>query len=130
MTEQNDLKAKFKSMPLKKKLQYIWDYYKVPIILGIILVYAVTTFIHGRLTAKTTVFRLVMIDSNVNELIEGSLLDGFAEEIDGFDPDRQQLVLDADYDLSSESFTVYTIEQKLLHYIFPNLLLYAHRMNK
>lgn len=105
---------KFKDMTSKQKLAYIWDYYKVPIILGVVLIYLVTSFIHGRLTAKQTVFRLVMVDSNVTALIEESLLDGFAKSCEGFDPDKEEMKLDANYDLSEESYTVYTIEQKLL----------------
>ncbi len=109
-----NLKDRFKNMSAKQKAQYIWDYYKFHIIIGIIVIYAVTTFIHGRLTAKTTVFRLVMIDSNVTELIEGSLLDGFPARLESYDPDKEQMVLDADYDLDSQGFSVYTTEQLIL----------------
>lgn len=104
----------FKGMTKKQKLSYIWDYYKVPIILGVVLIYLVTSFIHGRLTAKQTVFRLVMIDSNVTALIEESLLDGFAESCEDFDPDKEEMKLDANYDLSETGYMVYTTEQKIL----------------
>ena len=101
-------------MTIKQKAGYIWDYYKVHIIIGIIVIYAVTSFIHGKLTEKQTVFRLVMIDSNVTELIEDSFLDGFAGELDSFDPDREQMILDADYDLDSRGFGAYSTEQLIL----------------
>lgn len=101
-------------MTPKQKVGYIWDYYKVHIIIGIIVIYAVTSFIHGKLTEKKTVFRLVMIDSNVTELIEDSFLDGFAAGLESFDPDREKMILDADYDLDSRSFSVYSTEQLIL----------------
>ena len=113
-TSMEKFSDRIKGMPAKQKLSYIWDYYKVPIILGVILIYAVTSFIHGRLTAKHTVFRLVMIDSNVTAFIEGSLLDGFEDHCKDFDPDHDQMILDAGYDLSDPGFGAYTTEQKLL----------------
>ncbi|MBO4337132.1 MAG: hypothetical protein J5842_03575 [Lachnospiraceae bacterium] len=110
----NETGYSFKDLSTKKKLEYIWDYYKIPIILGIIFIYAIISFVHGRLTAKDTVFRLVMVDSNVTAFIEESFLDGFAETLPDFDPDKEEMKLDANYDLSESGFGVYTIEQKLL----------------
>ena len=101
-------------MTAKQRLSYIWDYYKVPIILGVILIYAVTSFIHGRLTAKETVFRLILIDSNVTPFIEEGLLDGFADICPDFDPDREEIKLDASYQLSDPGLGAYTTEQRIL----------------
>ena len=105
---------KFKDMSAKEKLSYIWDYYKVPIILGVILIYCISTFIYGRITAKQTVFRLALIDSNMTNLTEGSMIDDFASTCSGFDPDRQQMILDAGYNLSDPGFGGFTTEQRLL----------------
>ena len=104
---------KFKEMTPKQKLSYIWDYYKVPIILAFVLILVVTSFIHERLTAKTTVFRLAMIDSNVSELIAGNLIDGFYYTCPGFDPEKEQMILDANYDLDAVGFGAYTTQTKL-----------------
>ncbi|MBQ9606162.1 MAG: hypothetical protein IJV16_03175, partial [Lachnospiraceae bacterium] len=91
--EQTD---KLKEMNAKQRMQYIWDYYKIPIIIAVILIYAITAFIHNRLTYRPTVFNLIMIDSNVTELINESLLDDFAEYNKDFDPDKEQVSLHAD----------------------------------
>lgn len=45
-------KTPFKELTFSQKIQYIWDYYKIPIFLVIIGIIAVTTFICGRLAQK------------------------------------------------------------------------------
>ncbi len=105
---------KFKKLNNRQKLQYIWDYYKVPIIIAIILIFAFISFVRNRLEYKPTVFNLVMIDSNVTELIDKSLLDGFSEYCEDFDPDTQQISLHADYDSSTFDQGLYSGRQKIL----------------
>ncbi|MBQ9361390.1 MAG: hypothetical protein IJT96_10195 [Lachnospiraceae bacterium] len=107
---------KFKELNNKQKLQYIWDYYKIPIIIAIILIFAIISFVRNRLEYKPTVFNLVMIDSNVTELIAESLLDGFADYCEDFDPDTQQISLHADYDSSTfnQGIGIYSNRQKIL----------------
>ena len=109
--EQTD---KLKEMDSKHRLQYIWDYYKVPIIIAVILLYVIIAFIHNRLTYKPTVFNLIMIDSNVTELINESLLDDFAEYNTDFDPDKEQISLHADYDTASLDQGFYSNRQRLM----------------
>ncbi len=105
---------KFKDMSAKQKLSYIWYYYKVPIVLLFVLMFIVTDFIHGRLTAKPTVFRLAMIGSNATELMEDTLMDGFYHYCPGFDPDKEQMILDAGFDLNDPGIGAYTAGTKLL----------------
>ena len=109
--EQNE---KLKDMDARQRLQYIWDYYKVPIMITVILLYALISFIHSRLTYKPTVFNLIMIDSNVTDLIDQSLLDGFAGYNEGFDPDREQISLHADYNTENLDSGFYPERQKLM----------------
>ena len=45
-------KTPFKELTFSQKIQYIWDYHKIPIFLVIIGIIAVTAFIHGRLAQK------------------------------------------------------------------------------
>ncbi|MBO5551529.1 MAG: hypothetical protein J5966_06185 [Lachnospiraceae bacterium] len=106
--------AKLKNMNARQRLRYIWDYYKVPIIAAVILIYALISFIHGRMTYKPTVFNLIMIDSNVTDLIDKSLLDGYAEYNKGFNPDKEQISLHADYHSESLDQGFYPDRQKLM----------------
>lgn len=44
--------ALFKSMNQKEKIQYIWDYYKLPLCLSLVLFVILISFIHRQLTKK------------------------------------------------------------------------------
>ncbi|MCR5774447.1 MAG: hypothetical protein K6G42_05125 [Lachnospiraceae bacterium] len=101
-------------MNTRAKLRYIWDYYKYPIIIAMIVVIAVVSFIRGRLAYKPTVFNLVMIDSNVSELADRTLLDDFRESCSDFDPDKEKITLNANYDTSTMDQGMYSEKQKLL----------------
>lgn len=107
-------KDRFKELNTSKKLQYIWDYYKAPILIVVAVLFVLVSFIRNRLAYKPTVFNLVMIDSNVTDLIEGSLLDGFASYCKDFDPDTQQISLHADYDSSTFDEGIYSNRQRIL----------------
>ena len=56
-------KTPFKELTFSQKIQYIWDYYKIPIFLVIIGIIAVTTFIHGRLAQKNTVLSVLCVNA-------------------------------------------------------------------
>lgn len=45
-------KTPFKELTFSQKIQYIWDYYKIPIFLVIIRIIAVTTFVAAGLRRK------------------------------------------------------------------------------
>jgi hypothetical protein len=48
-----------------KKLQYIWDYYKLPLTLLCIVLYIIGYVIYGRLTHKDTILYTALV--NVSE---------------------------------------------------------------
>ena len=106
--------AKLKNMSTGQKLQYIRDYYSIPIIIAVILLIALISFIHNRLTYKPTVFNLIMIDSNITSLTNESLLDGYPGYNKDFDPDREQIALHADYYTETLDEGIYPIRQKLM----------------
>ncbi len=106
--------AKLKNMSAGQKLQYIRDYYSIPIIIAVILLIALISFIHNRLTYKPTVFNLIMIDSNITSLTNESLLDGYPGYNKDFDPDREQIALNADYNTETLDEGIYPIRQKLM----------------
>ncbi|MBO6146535.1 MAG: hypothetical protein J6O70_03035, partial [Lachnospiraceae bacterium] len=90
--------GKLKDMDMKQRLQYIWDYYKLPIILVLVVLFAVFSFIRDKATSKQTVFYVAMLDSNVTETVQSTLLDGFADTLDGFDSEHETMMINADYD--------------------------------
>ncbi len=104
----------FKELNTKQKLQYIWDYYKIPITGALILIYALTSFIHGRVTAKKTVFCLAMINSNATDLMEDTFIDDFSKTCEDFDPARQDMRLEADFTFEGYDLIASSYMQRLL----------------
>lgn len=88
---------KLKNMDAGHKLGYIWDYYKVPIIAAVVIIIAVTSMIHTRLTTKKVVLKVAMLDSQAYYASDSSLLDGFAGSLQGFDEEKERIVVDASY---------------------------------
>ncbi|MCR5746672.1 MAG: hypothetical protein K6G03_03100 [Lachnospiraceae bacterium] len=109
--EQTD---KLKEMDLKHKISYIWDYYKLPIIIAIIFIFSVSSFIYNRVTAKQTVFYVAMLNANTSSVSENNLLTGFADTIEGFDADHEQIRIDADYKIQGTDQMAYAYMQKIL----------------
>ncbi len=106
--------GKLKDMDMKQRLQYIWDYYKIPIILVLVVLFAVFSFIRDKATSKQTVFYVAMLDSNVTETVQSTLLDGFADTLDGFDSEHETMMINADYDTGAGGQIGFTFIQKIV----------------
>ena len=57
-------KTPLKEMPPKKRIGYIWDYYKWFIIIGLAIIIAVVSFIHSKVTAPNEVFSVLYVNSH------------------------------------------------------------------
>ena len=102
-TEKREQAERFAKMDRRQKLQYIWDYYKIPIIAVLVLILAVTSIVRDRMSRKETVLYIAMLDSNASFVMESNLLDDFTATLEGFDADREQMEINADYDASGTS---------------------------
>ena len=60
-----EAKVNLKEMPIKKRIQYIWDYYKLWIIVGIFALSTFISSIHQYLTAKESLLTLIMLNSSI-----------------------------------------------------------------
>ena len=105
---------KLKDMDIKQRLQYIWDYYKLHIILVLVVLFAVFSFIRDKATSKQTVFYVAMLDSNVTETVQSTLLDGFADTLDGFDSEHETMMINADYDTKAGGQIGFAFIQKIV----------------
>ncbi|MBU3145273.1 hypothetical protein [Clostridium sp. CF012] len=56
-----------KSMSNKKKVEYIWEYYKLHIIGVLAAIFIAVSFIHGQITRIDYVFNLALVGNNVDE---------------------------------------------------------------
>ena len=87
-------KTPFKELTFSQKIQYIWDYYKMPIFLVIIGIIAVTTFICGRLAQKNTVLSVLCVNAE-NSTTEDSGADIFNDFLtdNGYDLSKDEIAL-------------------------------------
>lgn len=87
-------KTPFKELTFSQKIQYIWDYYKIPIFLVIIGIIAVTAFIHGRLAQKNTVLSVLCVNVE-NSTTEDSGADIFNDYLtdNGYDLSKDEIAL-------------------------------------
>lgn len=56
----------FKELTFKEKLHYIWDYYKIHIIVGLLLIYVLTTFTLSMINRKEYVLNIALIGESVD----------------------------------------------------------------
>ncbi|MDO4622247.1 MAG: hypothetical protein Q4B22_04765 [Eubacteriales bacterium] len=68
----------------KQKLQYIWDYYKLPLFAAVILLYVLGSLFYGRLTRKEIVLYTALINVEPSSALVQQLTDHYlADEISG-----------------------------------------------
>ena len=75
-----------------KKMQYIWDYYKLPITILCIVLYVIGYGIYGRLTHKDTVLYTALVNVNAGADLTGGLTSDFLESLD-LNPSKNNLEL-------------------------------------
>ena len=80
-------KTDFKALSGKAKVQYIWDYYKLPIFASIFCIAAAASLIHHYVTYREPVLNVLMINS-----ISGPMTteDGFDEFLDAYGYDKEE----------------------------------------
>lgn len=66
-----------RSLHGRKRLDHIWTYYKMPIILAVIVVYIIAYIGYRQATRKEEVLYLAMVNVSAGEELTGELTDGF-----------------------------------------------------
>lgn len=74
-------KEQLKQLHGKQKIQYIWDYYRFPIVVGLILLYILGYTVHGHFSKKDTVLYTGLINVSASEQLNSQLGDGFLDFI-------------------------------------------------
>lgn len=116
----------------KAKLQYLWDYYKLPFIIICIVLYILVYNIHGQLVKKTTVLSIAFINVNMSESLSQHLTSDFLDfehlsakknEICTYDnlliqenPDSENL----EYAYASSTRLLAAIDAKKIDLVFMN----------
>ncbi|WP_234122789.1 hypothetical protein [Clostridium hydrogenum] len=55
-----------KKMSFKEKVSYIWDYYKIHIIIGLALIIGITSFVHGQIVKPKAYYNISYIGDYIN----------------------------------------------------------------
>lgn len=77
-------KEKWDSMNNARRAQYIWDYYKLPILIVCIVLYMIGYSVYRHVTHRDTVLYTALINVSVGSDLESQITDGFLadQEID------------------------------------------------
>ena len=95
---------KLKDMPTKKKFEYIWEYYKLPIIGTIVAVIFITVFVRDLINNLRPVYiDAVMLNSNFSFDNTNTVYDDFAAAA-GVDLDEYQMIIDMSMRLNGDNF--------------------------
>lgn len=89
-----------------KKLQYIWDYYKLPIAVGLILLYMIGYTVYRHVTHKDTVLYAGLINVSVGSDLEAQLGEGFLAD-QGVDTSKNTLNLYTGWYLTDDEMNEY-----------------------
>lgn len=75
-------KEKWKRLHGGQKLQYIWDYYKFPIVVCFIFLYIIGYNVYGHLSKKDIILYAALVNVSVDDQNSVQLSDGFLDFID------------------------------------------------
>lgn len=89
-----------------KKMQYIWDYYKLPITILCIVLYVIGYGIYGRLTHKDTVLYTALVNVNAGADLTGGLTSDFLEYLN-LNPSKNKLELYTGLYLTGDELSEY-----------------------
>ncbi|MDE7415683.1 MAG: hypothetical protein K2N44_05100 [Lachnospiraceae bacterium] len=81
-----------KSLNGKSKIQYIWDYYKLPLALFGILLYILVYISYNHFTHKDTILYAALVNVNAGDDLTEGLSDDFVEYLN-LDPSKNRLEL-------------------------------------
>lgn len=66
----------------KQKIQYIWNYYKLPIVICLIFLYIIVYTIYGHFSKKETLLYAGTVNVSAGERLTGELSGGFLDYMD------------------------------------------------
>ena len=82
-------KLNFSSMTKKQIIEYIWDYYKIPIIIFIFAICSLISFLYKNITSKDSILEIIMVNSTSS--YDGDMgSDDFITR-QGLDPEKYEI---------------------------------------
>lgn len=97
-------KTPFKELSLGQKFQYIWDYYKIPLIASVIIIAVVVSFIQEKATQKNTVLNLLCINSKLSTgSIDTNQLFPNLLENNGYDTSKYEISINTNMSINVDN---------------------------
>ena len=90
MKKRPDNKNTFRQLHGRAKLQYFWDYYKLPALLVCICIYVIVWGCYRHATHKDTVLYTAFANVTVSDALSAQLTDGYLTA-QSYNPDRNQI---------------------------------------
>lgn len=75
-------RKKLKNLHGLKKVQYIWDYYRLPLVVLCIFLYIIGYSLYGHFTHKETVLYTALVNVSVSDSLSGQLSTGFLDYLE------------------------------------------------
>ena len=113
-------RAAFKKMNLPQKAEYIFTYYKFPIIAAVIAIFFLSNAIYLQITRKETALYCSLVNVTVDGQLANRLTVGFLESMD-IDPDKNDVSY-SELNLSGGGQYAYSSRVKLMATIESQML--------
>ena len=115
-----------KTLKGKTRLQYIWDYYKLPLAVLCIVLYVLVYILYSNLTHRESVLYTALVNVNAGETLTEALSSGFLDYMN-LNPSRNQSELYAGLYLTDDALSenhqyTYASRMKILAMIDGELL--------
>lgn len=99
-------REKLRNLHGAKKLQYIWDYYKFPMVVCGIILYIIAYSIYGKVTHKDIILYTALVNVTAGENLTEDLSSNFLES-GQIDPVKNELYLHSGLYLTDDENNVY-----------------------
>ncbi len=99
-------REKWDSLSTSKRVQYIWDYYKLPIVIACVILYAIGYMVYRHVTHKDVVLYAALTNVNIGETLEEQLTNGFLEKQE-IDASKNMLSLSSGWYLTDDPASAY-----------------------
>lgn len=90
--ERDHLKESFRKMSLKDKADYIFTYFRLPIVVGLVLLYFVGSTVYRQVTKKEVVLYTALLNISVGDEFESQLNEEFISAVGG-EPKKAEVYL-------------------------------------
>ena len=77
MTDRRITAKKYHDLHGRQRIQYIWDYYKLPLLAACIILYIIGYIIYGKVTHKDVALYIASVNITMSDSLSAELTDGF-----------------------------------------------------